>query len=114
MSRFYGVNLFLKILIDKILSLFFLTLASPIILFFSVLIYIEDGFPILFTQNRTGWDGRRFKVYKIRSLLNKKYDPLQQVTFDDQRKLKVGRFIRRYSIDELPQLFNVLRGEMSQ
>ena len=113
MSRFYGVNLFLKILIDKILSLFFLTLASPIILFFSVLIYIEDGFPILFTQNRTGWDGRRFKVYKIRSLLNKKYDPLQQVTSDDQRKLKVGRFIRRYSIDELPQLLNVLRGEMS-
>jgi len=113
MSRFYGVNLFLKILIDKFLSLIFLILASPIILFFSVLIYIEDGLPILFTQNRTGWDGRRFKVFKIRSLLNKKYDPLQQVTTDDQRKLKVGKFIRRYSIDELPQLINVLKGEMS-
>ena len=112
-SRFYGINLFLKILIDKVLSLFFLILSLPIILLFSVLIYYEDGFPILFTQNRTGWDGRRFKVYKLRSLLNKKYDPLLQVTSDDQRKLNVGRFIRRYSIDELPQLLNVLKGEMS-
>jgi len=112
-SRFYGINLFLKILIDKFLSLFFLILSLPIILLFSLLIYYEDGFPILFTQNRTGWDGRRFKVYKLRSLLNKKYDPLLQVTSDDQRKLKVGRFIRRYSIDELPQLLNVMKGEMS-
>ena len=93
--------------------MFFLILSLPIILLFSVLIYYEDGFPILFTQNRTGWDGRRFKVYKLRSLLNKKYDPLLQVTSDDQRKLKVGRFIRRYSIDELPQLLNVMKGEMS-
>ena len=113
MSRFHGINLFLKILIDKVLSLFFLILASPIILFFSLLIYIEDGFPILFTQNRTGWDGRRFKVYKIRSLLNEKYNPINQVTQNDKRKLVVGRIIRRYSIDELPQLINVLKGEMS-
>ena len=76
-------------------------------------ILIEDGFPILFTQNRTGWDGRRFKVYKLRSLYNRKYNPVSQVTKDDNRKLKIGKFIRRYSIDELPQLYNVLRGEMS-
>ena len=67
MSRFYGVNLFLKILIDKFLSLILL-IASPVLIFSALAIYIEDGFPILFTQNRTGWDGRRFKIYKLRSL----------------------------------------------
>ena len=112
-SRFHGINLFFKILIDKILSIFFLIFAIPIITFFSILIYFEDGFPILFTQDRTGWDGRRFKIYKLRSLFNKKYDPVLQVTSDDQRKLKVGKIIRKFSIDEMPQLFNVLKGDMS-
>ena len=112
-SRFYGISLFLKILIDKFFSIIFLILASPILLFSIIAIYIEDGFPILFTQNRTGWDGRRFKIYKIRSLKNKKYDPTRQVSTNDDRKLKVGNFIRRFSIDEMPQLYNVLKGEMS-
>ena len=67
-SRFYGVNLFIKILIDKIFSIIFLIISSPILLISSISIYLEDGFPILFTQNRTGWDGRRFKIYKLRSL----------------------------------------------
>ena len=70
MSRFYGINLFLKLLIDKILSYnFFINIISNFN-YFCNLIYIEDGFPILFTQNRTGWDGRRFKIYKLRSLKN--------------------------------------------
>jgi putative colanic acid biosynthesis UDP-glucose lipid carrier transferase len=112
-SRFYGVNLFVKILIDKIFSIIFLIISSPILLIFSILIYIEDGFPILFTQNRTGWDGRRFKIYKLRSLKKTGFDKTKQVTKDDQRVLKIGKFIRRYSIDELPQFFNVLNGDMS-
>jgi len=113
MSRFYGVNLFLKILIDKLFSLFFLLIASPILFLSALLIYIEDGFPIVFTQNRTGWDGRRFLVYKLRSLNNEKYDPVNQVIKNDNRKLKIGKFIRRYSIDEIPQFYNVLLGDMS-
>ena len=112
-SRFYGVNLFLKILIDKILSIFFLILASPLLIISIILIYIEDGFPLLFTQNRTGWDGRRFKIYKLRSLKKVSFDRTMQVTKDDRRLLKIGRLIRRYSIDELPQFLNVLKGEMS-
>lgn len=112
-SKFYGINLFVKIIIDKFLSVVFILLSLPIMIIFSILIFIEDGFPIFFSQNRTGWDGRRFKVYKLRSLYNKKYDPTQQVTNDDQRKLKVGKIIRKYSIDEIPQFYNVLRGEMS-
>ena len=113
MSRFYGVNLFLKILIDKFLSSIFLIMASPVLIFSALAIYIEDGFPILFTQNRTGWDGRRFKIYKLRSLKKLSFDKTLQVTKDDKRLLQIGKLIRRYSIDELPQFLNVLNGDMS-
>ena len=113
MSRFYGVNLFLKILMDKILSLVFLIISSPILISSALAIYFEDGLPILFTQNRTGWDGRRFKIYKLRSLKKISFDKTLQVTKDDKRLLKIGKLIRRYSIDELPQFLNVLNGDMS-
>ena len=76
-------------------------------------IYFEDGFPLLFTQNRTGWDGRRFKIYKLRSLKKISFDKTLQVSKNDNRLLKIGKLIRRYSIDELPQFFNVLNGDMS-
>ena len=112
-SRFYGVSLFIKILIDIVFSIIFLIISSPILLISSIFIYLEDGFPILFTQNRTGWDGRRFKIYKLRSLKKTGFDKTKQVTKDDQRLLKIGRFVRRYSIDELPQFLNVLNGDMS-
>jgi len=112
-SRFFGINLFIKILLDKVLSILFMLLSLPIILISSILIFIEDGSPIMFTQYRTGWDGRRFKVYKLRSLYFNKYDPTTQVTENDKRKLRVGKFIRKFSIDEIPQLYNILKGEMS-
>ena len=112
-SKFYGPNLLLKILLDKILSIIFLLCATPILLVSALMIIIEDGFPIIFSQDRTGWDGRRFKIFKLRTLIKKKFDKTIQVTIDDQRKLKCGSFIRRYSIDEIPQLFNVLFGDMS-
>jgi len=112
-SRFYGINLFLKILIDKFFSLIFLLIASPILIFSAIAIYIEDGFPILFTQNRTGWDGRRFKIYKLRSLKKISFDKTLQVTKNDIRLLKIGKLLRRYSVDELPQFINVLNGDMS-
>ena len=112
-SRFHGVNLFIKVLLDKIFSLIFLFLASPILLIASILIYFEDGFPLLFTQNRTGWDGRRFKIYKLRTLKKENFDKTVQVYQGDKRVLKFGKLIRRYSIDELPQFFNVFFGDMS-
>ena len=112
-SKFYGPSLLLKILIDKIFSLIFIILSVPILLICSLLIILEDGFPLLFTQDRTGWDGRRFKIFKLRTLNKKKFDKTAQVTSNDDRKLKCGSFIRRFSIDEIPQLFNVLFGDMS-
>ena len=112
-SRFYGFNLFIKILIDKILSLFFLIILSPVFIISLLLIYLEDGYPLFFTQDRTGWDGRRFRIFKIRSLKKDKFDTKVQVIRDDKRLLKIGKVIRRLSIDELPQFYNVLIGDMS-
>ena len=112
-SRFYGISFFFKILIDKFFSIIFLIIASPLLIVFSILILIEDGRPILFTQNRTGWDGRRFKIYKLRSLKKTNFDKTEQVTKNDKRLLKIGLLLRRFSIDELPQFFNVLKGDMS-
>ena len=112
-SKFHGFNLFIKILFDKILALFFLLLLSPVIIISIVCIYIEDGYPILFTQDRTGWDGRRFKIFKLRSLKSEKFDKTVQVTNNDKRLLTIGKIIRRFSIDELPQFINVLIGDMS-
>ena len=91
----------------------FKTLLSPILLISCIAIIIEDGFPIIFTQNRTGWDGRRFKIYKLRTLKRENFDKTIQVKIGDKRVLKLGKIIRRYSIDELPQFINVLFGDMS-
>ena len=112
-SRFYGFNLFVKILIDKILSLFFIIILSPVFILSLLFLYLEDGYPLFFTQDRTGWDGRRFKIFKIRSLQKNKFDTKIQVIKNDNRLLKIGKFIRRFSIDELPQFYNVLIGDMS-
>lgn len=79
----------------------------------SLLIVLEDGFPIIFKQIRTGWDGRKFKIYKLRTLKKEKFDKTVQVSQNDLRVLKVGRIIRRFSIDELPQIYNVIKGDMS-
>ena len=113
LSNFYGIRFFIKILIDKILSIIFILISLPIITLSCLMIYLEDGFPLFFSQERTGWDGRRFTVYKLRSLNNLKFDKTMQVVKNDPRLLKVGKFIRKFSIDELPQFLNVLKGDMS-
>ena len=112
-SKFYGINFLIKILLDKILSLVFITILSPVLLICLILIYLEDGYPLIFFQDRTGWDGRRFRIFKLRTLKNIKFDKTQQVQKNDERLLKIGKFIRKYSIDEVPQFFNVLLGDMS-
>ena len=113
-SPFYGTNFLIKNILDKLLSLFFLILSFPIILIFAIFIIIEDGFPIFFKQKRTGWDGRSFNIYKLRSLSKSSTKTeSQQVKSGDKRVTLIGKIIRRLSIDELPQLFNVLKGDMS-
>ena len=113
-SPFYGTSFLIKNLMDRVLALFFILITLPIVTIFSIFILIEDGFPILFKQKRTGWDGKSFNIFKLRSLKKlKNTNEAQQVRAGDTRLLKVGKIIRRLSIDELPQFFNVLKGEMS-
>jgi putative colanic acid biosynthesis UDP-glucose lipid carrier transferase len=112
-SRFYGNALFTKLFFDKIFSVFFLIILSPVLLIGMLFIYLEDKNPIFFIQERTGWDGRRFKVYKLRTLKNNNTDKTRQVIANDTRLLNCGSFIRRFSIDEIPQFLNVLKGQMS-
>ena len=113
-SPFYGTSFLLKTLMDKLLSLLFILISLPIIIICSLLIILEDGFPIFFKQERTGWDGKSFNILKLRSLKNtKNKNETIQVKSGDTRVLKIGKIIRRLSIDELPQFFNVLKGDMS-
>ena len=71
-SRFYGFDLFVKLFLDKIFSIIFLILLSPIFFLGMLLIMIEDGFPIFFTEESPGWDGRRFYLHKLRTLKKKR------------------------------------------
>jgi len=113
-SPFYGTSFLIKNIIDKLLSIIFLIVTFPIVLIFSIFILIENGFPIFFKQKRTGWDGRSFDIFKLRSLNNENNDAKdQQVKAGDNRLLVIGKIIRRLSIDELPQFYNVLKGDMS-
>jgi lipopolysaccharide/colanic/teichoic acid biosynthesis glycosyltransferase len=115
----------LKRMFDVVGSSLLLTLLSPVFLLTYIAIKLEDGGPAIFVQTRVGKWGKHFRFYKFRSMLPNAEDMKKQllhfnemkgVTFkmkDDPRITRVGRFIRKFSIDELPQLFCVLKGDMS-
>jgi len=112
-SKFYGLNLFIKVLLDKIFSIIFLLFLSPVFILSIIAIYIEDGFPLFTSIESAGWDGRRFNVHKLRILKNNKLDNVAQVKVDEKKLLKIGKIIKRLHIDEIPQFFNILIGDMS-
>ena len=102
----------LKSLFDKALALFLIILFSPIYIIVSLLIFFKMGSPILFRQKRPGYKEKIFGIYKFRTMTNERYADGNLLP-DDKRLIGIGRFIRSTSLDELPQLFNVLKGEMS-
>lgn len=102
----------IKLLFDKTLALFLIILFSPIYLIVSLLIYKKMGSPILFRQKRPGYKKKIFGIYKFRTMTNEK-DEFGNLLPDEKRLVGIGKFIRSTSLDELPQLFNVLKGEMS-
>lgn len=110
-----GTHLLIKAIEDRVLSLLILILVSPIMLITAILIKAESPGPVFFRQERTGWDGRNFRIWKFRSMKMHAEENgiVKQATREDPRITRIGRFIRRTSIDELPQLFNVLTGQMS-
>lgn len=115
-----------KRMFDFIASLVALIVLSPLFLLIAILIKLEDGGPVFFGQMRVGKFGRAFKMYKFRSMCldaEQKLETLlgrnhhkEGITFkikDDPRITRVGRWLRKFSLDELPQLYNVLIGDMS-
>ena len=102
----------LKNLFDKTLALFLIIIFSPIYIVVSLLIFFKMGSPILFRQKRPGYKEKIFGIYKFRTMTNEK-DADGNLLPDDKRLVGIGKFIRSTSLDELPQLFNVLKGEMS-
>ena len=102
----------LKILFDRTLALILIVLLLPIYAVTALLIRISMGSPVLFRQKRPGLHGRIFEIYKFRTMTNEK-DKQGNLLPDEQRLIGIGKFIRSTSLDELPQLFNVLKGDMS-
>ncbi len=122
--------LFIKRALDVVLTSLALVLLSPVLLLIALLIKLEDGGPVLFEQERVGKKGRRFAFYKFRSMAadaearraelvaswamsREEREAVRFKLEEDPRVTRVGRALRRLSLDELPQLFNVLRGDMS-
>jgi len=102
----------IKTLFDKSLALLLIILFSPIYIVVSLLILVKMGRPILFRQKRPGLHEEIFGIYKFRTMTNEK-DENGELLPDDKRLVGVGKFIRSTSLDELPQIFNVLKGDMS-
>ena len=101
-----------KSIFDKTLALFLIILFSPIYIVVSLLIFFKMGSPILFRQKRPGYKEKIFGIYKFRTMTNEK-DEFGNLLPDYKRLIGIGKLIRSTSLDELPQLFNVLKGEMS-
>ncbi|MGB9975793.1 sugar transferase [Thermovenabulum sp.] len=104
---------YIKRILDFIFAVILLIIASPIMLLAAIAIKIEDPKgPVLFTQKRPGKDAKIFTIYKFRTMKVETEKDGRKLT-DFERMTKVGSFLRKASIDELPQLFNIIRGEMS-
>ena len=100
-------------MLNRIFALILLIIFSPFFLIVGIAIQIEDGFPVFFTQKRVGVNYSFFNIYKFRSM--KKNTPnvaTHLLTNPEQYILKIGKFIRKTSLDELPNLINILKGEM--
>ncbi|WP_035171826.1 sugar transferase [Caldanaerobius polysaccharolyticus] len=102
----------IKRILDIIISSLLLIVLSPLLLIIAVIVYITMGSPILYRQTRPGLKGKPFKIYKFRTMNNKR-DKDGNLLPDEERLTKIGRLLRSTSLDELPELFNVLKGDMS-
>jgi len=100
-------------MLNRIISFFLFLILLPLFFFVAIFIFIEDGFPVFFTQKRIGINYSFFKIYKFRSM--KKNTPnlaTHLLTNPDQYLLRIGKLIRKTSLDELPNLINIIKGEM--
>ncbi len=103
---------YIKRIIDFLLSLIGIIILSPVLLIVAIMVRTKLGSPILFTQERPGLNGRIFKMYKFRTMTNET-DENGELLPDEIRLTKFGKFLRSSSLDELPEMFNILKGDMS-
>ncbi|WP_334130493.1 undecaprenyl-phosphate glucose phosphotransferase, partial [Sneathiella sp.] len=114
-SPLSGFKIIIKALEDRILGSLAILLFSPILILVAIAIKLESKGPVLFKQKRYGYNNKIFEIYKFRSMYHNGEIPEKtvQASKEDPRITRVGKFIRRTSLDELPQLFNVVGGTMS-
>lgn len=107
-------DLILKLIFDKVLALILLILFSPICFILGVMIKLEDRGPVFYRQERVTKNGKIFKIYKFRTMvLNADKIGSLVTTENDSRITKIGSVIRKYRLDEIPQLLNIIEGDMS-
>ena len=97
---------------DLVFSLVLALFILPLLALLAALVYVDLGSPVLFRQQRPGFHGKSFTFYKFRTM-NNRMDETKQLLSDSDRLTRLGSFLRRTSLDELPQLFNVVKGDMS-
>lgn len=102
----------MKRIFDFVFSFVLIILLSPVIFFVGVMVFLTMGRPVLFAQVRPGLKGKPFRIYKFRTMKNLT-DQSGNILSDEARLTQAGRFLRRLSLDELPQLFNVVKGDLS-
>ena len=99
---------------SKIISFFIILLISPVLFFVGLFVFLNDGSPIIFRQKRVGFKNKLFIIYKFRTMKNSTPDiPTHKLDKERDFNIKIGKFLRKFSIDELPQLINILKGEMN-
>ena len=103
---------YVKRMLDFLLSLISIVILSPVFLILAAVVRMKMGSPIVFSQSRPGIDGKIFKMYKFRTMTNEK-DENGNLLPDEMRLNKFGSFLRSTSLDELPELFNILKGDMA-
>lgn len=103
---------YVKRILDSIFSLVFIVILSPIMFFIAILVLIFLGWPVFFIQDRPGYNEKIFTMYKFRTMTDEK-DKNGRNLSDKERLTKFGKMLRSTSLDELPELFNILKGDMS-
>ena len=106
-------TLIFKRIFDLLVSFIMIFILLPVIVILSILIVIDSGFPVFFKQERMGKDGKTFIILKFRTMKNNTSTADGITLHNDNRITKVGKFLRKYRLDEIPQLFNIIKGEMS-
>jgi undecaprenyl phosphate N,N'-diacetylbacillosamine 1-phosphate transferase len=104
--------MFLKYIFDKTMSFILLILLLPLMMLIAALLYVDLHENIMFIQKRPGKDGKVFKIYKFKTMVSKK-DENNVILPDEKRLTSFGKFLRKTSLDELPELINILKGDMS-